>query len=163
MEIRLYSFNDNQELAYLKMLECQSIIDENLVSNGGPLRQEDLLLQLLDWQYLITANVDEKPIGLSLVRKSHEDKHNTGQTDYYYISLIAVLPKLQRNGIGSELLNTTLSLPLSLPIVASCRKDNEVSYHFLSNRMINYNSTRRYHRFVYNKEYADLLEKRNSI
>jgi hypothetical protein len=29
--------------------------------------------------------------------------------------------------------------------------------------MINYNSTRRYHRFVYNKEYADLLEKRNSI
>ena len=67
MEIRLYSFNDNRELAYLKMLECQSIIDENLSINGGPLKQEDLLLQLLDWQYLITANVDEKPIGLSLV------------------------------------------------------------------------------------------------
>ena len=88
MEIKVYNFNNNKELAYLRMLECQNIIDENLFVNGGTLRQEDLLLQLLDWQYLITANVDEKPIGLCLVRKSHEDKHNIGQTDYYYISLI---------------------------------------------------------------------------
>lgn len=153
MEIRIYNFKENPQLAYLHMLECQNIIEENHVSNAGPLRQEDLLLQLHDWHYLITANIDNKPVGLSLVRKSHEDKHKTGYNEYYYISLIAVLPSVQRNGIGTELLNKTLSLPLSLPIVASCRKDNEISNHFLSNSMTNYNDTRRYHRFINDKNY----------
>lgn len=153
MEIRIYNFKENPQLAYLHMLECQNIIEENHVSNGGPLRQEDLLLQLHDWHYLITANIDNKPVGLSLVRKSHEDKHNTGIDNYFYISLIAVLPAVQRNGIGTELLNETLSLPVELPIVASCRKNNEVSKNFLSNSMNNYEDTRRYHRFIDNKFY----------
>ena len=151
MEIKKYNFKEQPELSYIKMLECQNIINVNLSTNGGTLRQEDLLLQLHDWQYLITANIDHKPVGLSLVRKSHEDKHKTGYNEYYYISLIAVLPEVQKNGIGTELLNKTLSLPLSLPIVASCRKDNEVSNHFLSNSMTNYNDTRRYHRFINDK------------
>lgn len=155
MEIKLYNFKSNPNESYLRMLECQTIIDANLVSNGGPLRQEDLLLQLYDWQYLLTASIDNKPVGLSLVRKSHEDKHKTGYNEYYYISLIAVLPEVQQNGIGTELLNKTLSLPVSLPIVASCRKDNEVSKHFLSNSMTNYNNTRRYHRFLDNNTYQE--------
>ena len=151
MKINIYNFKDKPELSYLKMLECQSIIDANLVSNGGTLRQEDLLLQLHDWHYLLTATIDDIPVGLSLVRKSHEDKHKTGYNEYYYISLIAVIPEVQKNGIGTELLNKTLSLPVSLPIVASCRKDNEVSKHFLSNSMTNYNDTRRYHIFIDSK------------
>ena len=153
MEIKKYNFKDNPQLAYLRMLECQSIIAANLVSNGGTLRQEDLLLQLHDWHYLLTATIDNIPVGISLVRKSHEDKHKTGYNEYYYISLIAVLPEVQKNGIGTELLNKTLSLPVQLPIVASCRKDNEVSNHFLSNSMTNYNDTRRYHRFINDKNY----------
>lgn len=151
MEIKKYNFKDNLELAYVRMLECQNIIDANLVSNGGTLRQEDLLLQQHDWQYLITANIDNQPVGLSLIRLSHEDKHQVGKDNYYYISLIAVLPSVQRNGIGTELLRETLSLPVQLPIIASCRKDNEVSKHFLSNSMTNYNDTRRYNRFINNK------------
>ncbi len=151
MEIKVYNFNNNKELAYLRMLECQNIIDENLFVNGGTLRQEDLLLQNHNWKYLLTATIDNQVVGLSLVRKSNEDKHNTGNNEYYYISLIAVLPSVQRNGIGTELLNQTLSLPVSLPIVASCRKDNEVSTNFLSNSMNNYNDTRRYHRFIHDK------------
>ena len=156
MKINIYNFKDTPELSYLKMLECQNIIDENLTKNGGPLRQEDLLLQLHDWHYLLTATIDDIPVGLSLVRKSHEDKHKTGYNEYYYISLIAVIPEVQKNGIGTELLNKTLSLPVSLPIVASCRKDNEVSKHFLSNSMTNYNDTRRYHRFIDNKTYQEI-------
>ena len=156
MKINIYNFKDKPELSYLKMLECQSIIDANLVSNGGTLRQEDLLLQLHDWHYLLTATIDDIPVGLSLVRKSHEDKHKTGYNEYYYISLIAVIPEVQKNGIGTELLNKTLSLPVSLPIVASCRKDNEISKHFLSNSMNNYQDTRRYHRFIDNKTYQEI-------
>ena len=86
------------------------------------------------------------------MRKSHEDKHKTGYNEYYYISLIAVLPEVQKNVIVTELLNKSLSLPLSFPIVASCRKDNEISKHFLSHSMTNYNDTRRYHRFINNKK-----------
>ena len=153
MEIKIYDFNKNKELSYLRMLECQSIIDSNLVKNGGTLKQEDLLTQVFDWQYLITANIEDHPIGFSLVRKSHEDKHNTGYDNYYYISVIAVHPSVQRQGIGTELLNQTLSLPLPLPIVASCRKDNDISKYFLSNNMTKYNDTRRYHRFIDNKNY----------
>lgn len=153
MEIKKYNFKENPELAYLKMLECQHIIEENLVSNGGSLKQEDLLLQLHDWQYLVLANINDQPVGLSLVRKSHEDKHKTGYDNYYYISLIAVLPSVQKNGIGTELLRETVSLPVSLPIVASCRKDNEISNNFLSKSMKNYADTRRYHRFIDNKSY----------
>ncbi|MBE6146530.1 MAG: GNAT family N-acetyltransferase [Firmicutes bacterium] len=159
MKINIYNFKDNPELSYLKMLECQNIIDENLTKNGGPLRQEDLLLQLHDWHYLLTATIDDIPVGLSLVRKSHEDKHNTGANNYFYISLIAVLPVVQRNGIGTELLKETLSLPVSLPIVASCRKDNEVSKHFLSNSMTNYNDTRRYHRFIDSKKKTEIIKR----
>ena len=44
MKINIYNFKDKPELSYLKMLECQNIIDENPTKNGGPLRQEDLLL-----------------------------------------------------------------------------------------------------------------------
>ena len=153
MEIKIYDFNKNKELSYLRMLECQSIIDSNLVKNSGTLKQEDLLTQVFDWQYLITANIEDHPIGFSLVRKSHEDKHNTGYDNYYYISVIAVHPSVQRQGIGTELLNQTLSLPLPLPIVASCRKDNDISKYFLSNNMTKYNDTRRYHRFIDNKNY----------
>lgn len=153
MEIKIYDFNKNKELSYLRMLECQSIIDSNLVKNGGTLKQEDLLTQVFDWQYLITANIEDHPIGFSLVRKSHEDKHNTGYDNYYYISVIAVHPSVQRQGIGTELLNQTLSLPLPLSIVASCRKDNDISKYFLSNNMTKYNDTRRYHRFIDNKNY----------
>lgn len=163
MEIKIYDFNKNRELSYLRMLECQSIIESNLASNGGTLRQEDLLTQLFDWQYLITANVDNKPVGFSLIRKSHEDKHNTGYENYYYISVIAVHKSVQRQGIGTELLNQTLSLPLSLPIVASCRKDNEISTHFLSNNMTNYNDTRRYHRFITAKTYQETNNKTKKI
>ena len=159
MKINIYNFKDKPELSYLKMLECQSIIDANLVSNGGTLRQEDLLLQLHDWHYLLTATIDDIPVGLSLVRKSHEDKHKTGYNEYYYISLIAVIPEVQKNGIGTELLNKTLSLPVSLPIVASCRKDNEVSKHFLSNSMTNYNDTRRYHRFIDSKKKTEIIKR----
>lgn len=159
MKINIYNFKDNPELSYVKMLECQNIIDENLSKNGCPLRQEDLLLQLHDWHYLLTATIDDIPVGLSLVRKSHEDKHNTGTNNYYYISLIAVLPVVQRNGIGTELLKETLSLPVSLPIVASCRKDNEVSKHFLSNSMTNYNDTRRYHRFIDSKKKTEIIKR----
>ena len=163
MEIKKYNFKENPELSYLKMLECQHIINENLVSNGGTLRQEDLLLQLHDWKYLITANIDDLPVGISLVRKSHEDKHKTGYDNYYYISLIAVLPKVQRNGIGTELLRETLSLPVFLPIVASCRKDNEISNHFLSNSMVNYADTRRYHRFIDDRNYDKFHSKTTNI
>ena len=156
MEIKIYDFNKNKELSYLRMLECQSIIDSNLVKNGGTLKQEDLLTQVFDWQYLITANIEDHPIGFSLVRKSHEDKHNTGYDNYYYISVIAVHPSVQRQGIGTELLNQTLSLPLPLPIVASCRKDNDISKYFLSNNMTKYNDTRRYHRFIDNINYQQI-------
>ena len=159
MKINIYNFKDNPELSYLKMLECQNIIDENLTKNGGTLRQEDLLLQLHDWHYLLTATIDDIPVGLSLVRKSHEDKHKTGYNEYYYISLIAVIPEVQKNGIGTELLNKTLSLPVSLPIVASCRKDNEVSKHFLSHSMTNYNDTRRYHRFIDSKKKTEKIKR----
>lgn len=159
MKINIYNFKDTPELSYVKMLECQNIIDENLTKNGGPLRQEDLLLQLHVWHYLLTATIDDIPVGLSLVRKSHEDKHNTGTNNYFYISLIAVLPVVQRNGIGTELLKETLSLPVSLPIVASCRKDNEVSKHFLSNSMTNYNDTRRYHRFIDSKKKTEIIKR----
>ena len=159
MKINIYNFKDNPELSYVKMLECQNIIDENLSKNGGPLRQEDLLLQSHDWHYLLTATIDDIPVGLSLVRKSHEDKHNTGTNNYFYISLIAVLPVVQRNGIGTELLKETLSLPVSLPIVASCRKDNEVSKQFLSNSMTNYNDTRRYHRFIDSKKKTEIIKR----
>lgn len=156
MEIKIYDFIENRELSYLRMLECQPIIESNLVKNGGTLRQEDLLTQFFDWQYLILASIDNKPVGLSLVRKSHEDKHNTGYENYYYISVIAVQQSVQQQGIGTELLNQTLSLPLTLPIVASCRKDNEISKHFLSNSMTKYNDTRRYHRFIDNKTYQEI-------
>lgn len=159
MKINIYNFKDNPELSYVKMLECQNIIDENLSKNGGPLRQEDLLLQSHDWHYLLTATIDDIPVGLSLVRKSHEDKHNTGTNNYFYISLIAVLPVVQKNGIGTELLKETLSLPVSLPIVASCRKDNEVSKHFLSHSMTNYNDTRRYHRFIDSKKKTEIIKR----
>lgn len=37
----------------------------------------------------------------------NENKHNTGTNEYYYISLIAVLPQVQRNGIGIDLLRKT--------------------------------------------------------
>lgn len=153
MEIKIYNFKTNPMVSYLRMLECQSIIDANLDINGGTLRQDDLLLQQHDWKFLLTANIDNKPVGMSLIRKSHEDKHSTGHEEYYYISLIAVYPSVQKQGIGTELLNKTLSLPLSLPIVASCRKDNEISRNFLSSSMSNYNDTRRYHRFLDNKTY----------
>ena len=155
MNIAIYNFKDNRELAFLRMLECQSLIDQNLESNCGTLRQEDLLLQPHDWQYLVRAEIDEIPVGFSLVRKSIEDKHNIGTEDYYYISVIAVDKQVQHNGIGTELLNKTLSLSIDLPIVASCRKDNEISKRFLSKGMTNYEETRRYYRFLDNKTYQE--------
>ncbi len=163
MKIEVHNFKENPQLAYLHMLKCQHIIDDNLVTNGGTLRQEDILLQLFDWQYLLIATIEGQPVGFSLVRKSHEDKHHTGHEEYLYISVIAVLQKAQHQGIGTELLNQTLNLPVSLPIVASCRKDNEVSKHFLSNSMTNYNDTRRYHRFIDNKTYEELHGKKTNM
>jgi len=159
MNIEVYNFKNNRELTFLKMLECQSLIDQNLESNGGTLRQEDLLLQPHDWQYLVRAEIDEIPVGFSLVRKSKEDKHNIGESEYYYISVIAVDKQVQHNGIGTELLNKTLSLSLELPIVASCRKDNEVSKNFLSKLMKGYEETRRYYRFIDPKTYTEKFSK----
>ena len=153
MEIRRYNFKENRELAFIKMLECQSIIEDNLESNGGTLRQEDILWQPYDWQHIVIATLDEIPIGFSLVRKLDEDKHNTGYEEYLYISVIAVKTEAQKNGVGTELLNEILSLPTNLPIVVSCRRDNVVSKHFLSKFMKKYDETRRYYRFLDNKTY----------
>ena len=71
-------------------------------------------------------------------------------------------PKITKNEAqkkATELLKETLSLPVSLPIVASCRKDNEVSKHFLSNSMTNYNDTRRYHRFIDSKKKTEIIKR----
>ena len=151
MEIKVYNFEKNSDIAYIKMHECQKIIDENLTINGGTLRHGDLFFQEHDWYYLIVAYIDNEPIGLSLLRKSHEDKHNIGMNEYYYLSLIAVLPAVQKQGVGTELLNTTFNLPLNAPIVASCLKNNIISKHLLSKNMFNYDDTLSYHRFIYNK------------
>ena len=155
MEIVIYNFHENRQLAYLKMLECQPIIDENLESNGGTLRQDDLLLQRFDWQYLLVDQVDGVPVGFSLIRKSLEDKHNTGYSEYNYLSVIAVKRQVQHMGVGTELLNQTLLISPDTPLVASCHKDNKVSKKFLSNKMMNYEKTRRYYRFLDNKSYKE--------
>lgn len=155
MEIVIYNFHENRQLAYLKMLECQSIIDENLQCNGGTLRQEDLLLQPYNWQHLLVAQVDKVPIGFSLIRKSPEDKHNTGYSEYNYLSVIAVKRQAQHMGVGTELLNQSLLLSTDIPLVASCRKDNKASKNFLSNQMTIYENTRRYYRFLDNKSYKE--------
>ena len=71
--------------------KIKKIINENLVSNGGTLKRDDLLDGKYEFSF-VTLALDEhgKLVGFSLIRTSDYDQHNTGYDSYYYISDIVV-------------------------------------------------------------------------
>ena len=58
--------------------KLQPIIVENLVSNGGTLRQANIFAKNYEWTHLFLIKDREKIIGFAILRHSSFDKHNTG-------------------------------------------------------------------------------------
>ena len=133
--------------------KLQPIINENLVSNGGTLRQAKLLEEPYEWTHLFLFKDGEKIVGFAILRYSSYDQRLTGYGEYYYISNIVFLKKYQGKGYGTELLKTILETIEDLPVVASVLENNERSLRLFIKEMEVYNKHGKYYRFMDEKSY----------
>lgn len=128
--------------------KLQPIINDNMVANGGTIRQATLLNKDHDWTHLFVVRDGEKIVGFAILRYSNYDQHYTGFDEYYYISSIVLLKEYQGQGIGTELLKMILEMVTDLPVVASVREDNKISYKLFNKYMKFYNKKGVYYRFM---------------
>ncbi len=142
----------DSEKFYRVFKECQPLVDENLVENGGSLRHDNLIDRDYNWVFLFTAKISENIVGFSVVRFLDENQHNITDSGYYYISQIVVAKDYQHMGIGSLLLKNVLNSCNSFPVVASVRETNAASLHMLEKFMTPINQNKNFIRFV-NKEF----------
>jgi len=141
-----------------KINKCQEIIIENLETNGGILRQSDIFAKDFDWTNLIIADIDGEIVGFALIRLS-KNMHNLIETNnYYYLSDIVVKNAYKKMGIGTALIEASISCKKGIPLVASVLMENQASIALLSKFMTSYGVSKsgRYLRFVDNESYSKL-------
>lgn len=136
--------------------ECQPLVDENLVENGGTLKQANLINGNYNWSHLAIMKVDNVVIGFALIRLSSYDQHNTGYENYYYISQLVISKKLQHHGFGTILLEKIIDNIKDKPLVASVLNTNDASMGLFSKEMTGFSSHGSYKRFIDNKSYEKL-------
>lgn len=164
MEIININLNNSDLDDYPNVVnECKSILNENLVSNGGFLRQANIFEQDFDWSNLLIARNENQIIGFALIRNSFNTHNLKDVTSYYYISEIAVKNDYKRKGVGTELMTTATSIIGDKPLVASVLKENEPSLALTSKFMkcFGESESKRYLRFVdvnsYKKLYGEKI------
>lgn len=144
---------------------CQKIIDENLTSNGGTLKQGNIFQKDLPFTNLLIACIDNDIIGFALLRTS-ENTHNLKEANnYFYLSDIVVKNGYKTRGVGTELLEKALECCGEYPLVASVLKENELSIKLLSKFMTHYgkSKTGKYYRFVDNSTYYKIYNNMEDI
>lgn len=76
LSLKIIDPRDKPKEFFQTFRDCQHIINENLVVNGGMLRQGDLIDRDYNWSHLIIAKVEDKIVGFLLVRFSETNMHD---------------------------------------------------------------------------------------
>ncbi len=163
MKIELMDLKQSGDYRILNKL--QPIIDENLVINGGTLKQGDILKKDYDWSHVCLLKDGSKIVGFVLLRLSYGDEHSTNFNDYYYISTIALYKAYQGKGYGTKMMEYVLNELADIkPIVASVFHDNVASLGLFNKVLKKYgtNNGGKYLRFMdeghFNKRYDSIID-----